>query len=79
MTGYDLSAWISHVDGLRGHDARLASGEWHGYLNDGVAPMRGRYCMVRWCEPTVAVSHDDPARVVSLAKSIERSLGRSDD
>lgn len=74
MSDYDLSAWIRHVDELRGRGGHLAFGEWHGYLNDGAAPMRGRYVMVRWREPTVAVSHNDPENVVSLARAIERGL-----
>jgi hypothetical protein len=73
----DTAQWIGHVDDLRNRGGLLAFGEWHGYTTDPMhdgPPMRGYYYLVRWAKPTIAVSHDDPAEVVELAKSIERGL-----
>lgn len=72
----EVSEWIERVDALRAQGGPLASGEWHGYLDvqgDDV-PMRGRYYLMRWKVPTVAVSHDDPEHVIALARAIEGAL-----
>lgn len=71
------SEWIAHVDRLRESDDLLARGAWHGYTDapGGGAPMRGRYYLVRWASPTVAVSHDDRDVLVGLAHAIERAVG----
>lgn len=72
-----IQDWIRHVDHLRLEDELLARGEWHGYLDSehgGGAPMRGHYYLVRWKQPTVAVSHDDREEVVRLARVIEEAV-----
>jgi hypothetical protein len=80
MAEPDLPDWIRSVDRERLNDPLLARGAWHGYMQGGygeptgVAPMRGRYVLVRWREPTVAVSHADPSTVLELARVIERAL-----
>jgi hypothetical protein len=72
-----VSEWIAQIDHLRTENERLARGHWHGYLappEQGVAPMRGAFYLVRWKEPTVAVSHNDRAEVIRLACAIEEAL-----
>lgn len=70
------SEWIAHVDQLRESNDMLARGHWHGYTSSpgGGAPMRGEYFLVRWAQPTVAVSHDDRSVLISLATDIERAV-----
>lgn len=73
----NTNEWIAHVDALRREDDALAAGEWHGYthaMSGEAPPMRGRYYLVRWVKPTVAVSHDDPDELLDLARIIERAL-----
>jgi hypothetical protein len=68
--------WIRQVNDLREGDPLLARGHWHGYTENYAAftPMRGHLYLVRWNQPTVAVSHDDPEEVVRLARAIEAAL-----
>lgn len=75
------SEWIAYVDRIRKTNANLARGEWHGYTSasGGTAPMRGRYYLVRWNDPTVAVSDDDWVRVIGLAWTIEEALKTADE
>jgi hypothetical protein len=69
------SEWIAEVDRLREGDELLRRGYWHGYTAArGVAPMKGEFYLVRWEQPTVAVSHDDRDEVIRLAKAIESIL-----
>jgi hypothetical protein len=72
--------WIREVDELRKGDELLARGYWHGYRDAPGAssrPMRGKYYLVRWEEPTIAVSHDFRDEVVRLARVIEAALERA--
>jgi hypothetical protein len=69
--------WIREVDALRANDELLARGYWHGYrdLEGSGTPMRGKYYLVRWGRPTVAVSHDVREEIIRLAREIERAIG----
>lgn len=80
ITRMDTSEWIAHVDRLRMEDDLLSRGGWRGYTTamGGEAPMRGHFYLVRWQQPTVAVSHDDPERVLELARLIESAMGDDD-
>ena len=74
-----VQEWIARIDRKRDADDLLSAGSWHGYLEDplatyGATPMRGRYVLVRWESPTVAVSHDYPDEVIALARRIETAL-----
>lgn len=75
--------WITHIDAERERrsgstdNAPLAAGDWHAYGNSfssGNSPMHGRYVLVRWADPTVAVSHDDPEEAKRLARLLEAAL-----
>lgn len=77
MSSMTIQDWIRHVDQLRIEDEFLERGYWHGYLASeerSPAPMRGYYYLVRWAQPTVAVSHDDPDEVIRLARAIEEAI-----
>lgn len=78
--------WIAAVDAARASDNLLAAGDWHGYiateeplaLPDATRPMKGRFCLIRWRTPTIAVSTDSEDATIAAAKLIERAL-RGDD
>lgn len=79
MTDSRLDDWIARIDRERLTDVALSRGEWHGYtqgtaIEHGSAPMRGEFYLVRWRQPTIAVSHDDPDEVIRLAVVVERAL-----
>jgi hypothetical protein len=73
--------WITRIDAARREDEWLRRGEWHGYTNPGGsgAPMKGLYYLVRWASPTIAISHDEPANVLALARLVEQALIARDE
>jgi hypothetical protein len=76
-----VQEWIRYIDECRKTNVHLARGHWHGYMDapGGAAPMRGRYYLVRWETPTVAVSHDDWSLLIGLASTIEEAFVASHD
>lgn len=74
--------WLAAVDAARAEDELLGAGDWHGYIADedtpgavvASHPMKGRYCLIRWKTPTIAVSTDSEEATIAAAKLIERAL-----
>lgn len=72
----DIVAWIDCFNVIRRDHEQLRRGRWHAYLEDGrdTGPMRGRYILVRWETPTIAISGNSRDDLVGQACMIEDTL-----
>lgn len=71
-----MMKWVTRIEEENAMSPPMARGQWKGYLSDRdtAGPMRGRYTLVRWNRPTIAVAHDNPDECLRLARLIEEAL-----